>query len=525
MPQGTEVISPTFPTQLPTLPSTASNEAVDPEIQNILKEVPQATLPTAAPYIKGSDANPYLKAPNIKPMVDNNTRPLSQTSGDIKLARQKNAFASVQNMVRSYTNKENQDKFEKLKTEIGTIMNAQKQIDNANAVLAEDPNNAMAKAVIEQNKKIIDAKFSDKSISKSLQKAFDISFTDPEQNNTPEVKAAQAAAKEHQQAVHSGTDVNNPQEKQIAAMAANGGKPPAQVTAQNTTQSAASPKQSNTPFADQFLKSTTSSIAPNPMYGAQLKAYQDQQKAITEYVIPKILDTYSKKYLEEIRQTGLNNRLEWKGAIEYQSHINKLLNDQAIQNSRNKTQITKQAMANYSAMQRLIFKTNAAAMAWDAPGIKGTMLANKLKEQAMAEFDKSTNAAISALSQLTTAEQANHDAKGEVKDPNMEEALKSAIDMQNFHLGQMQDQRQKFVTQIFGTATADKNSKIINSTTQGYINVTGSGSANATSGNNNIPAAQSGKSTTDDDSDTDPEDTTEDSAEDKAIDNFNITDQ
>ena len=75
-------------------------------------------------------------------------------------------------MINGYANRKRQDNFAGLTADIETIMKSQQQIDNANAVLANDPNNAQAKQVIEQNKRVIDAKFANKTLSTKLPEGF-----------------------------------------------------------------------------------------------------------------------------------------------------------------------------------------------------------------------------------------------------------------------------------------------------------------------------------------------------------------
>jgi hypothetical protein len=275
---------------LPTVAPIAPVQNQMPSNLDILNSMPQPQAPNVNPYMVQHDAQPVqLRPPQMYEQTPM-TRPENQTSQARINNQTHNTTAAISNAIGAFLNKRKQEKFDDLKGDISVVMKAQQQIDNAQQVLqsipqdAKDPQSVQvrqnAEQVIAQNKKVMEGKLDpsiNKKTAKDIAKAFDISYTDPEKNNTPEVKAMRAAQKDVKAATQAGIDHNTPQEKAIAQVAANGTATPAQQQQQKAVAQVNAPKQSGTSYADQFLKSQPMSISGNPQYADQMKAYNKQQ--------------------------------------------------------------------------------------------------------------------------------------------------------------------------------------------------------------------------------------------------------
>jgi hypothetical protein len=66
------------------------------------------------------------------------------------------------------------------------LLTAQQAYDQASTLLKSDPNNADAKAAMERNKNVMNGILSNDKLRKSIAKGFNIDFTDPQSNNTPD---------------------------------------------------------------------------------------------------------------------------------------------------------------------------------------------------------------------------------------------------------------------------------------------------------------------------------------------------
>lgn len=465
MPDPTQVVRPTFPTNIPQIPGVADSGQFDKTVESILATVPKGAPVTATPYVVGSDSTPKMPYRPQFEMSDQNVRPVNDSVQERKLARQQNTFAALGNTVKSFINKHEEKKQTELTSEITTVMKAQQQINNAQSVLASDPNNAMAKAVLQRNMDVIQSKLSNDKLRTQIGKAFDVSFIDSSQNDTPEIKAGEAARKQVEAANKAGTAADTPEEKAVAEMHANGGNPPVQQQQANAaTQS--SQRSHGVSYVDQFLKSQPTNISPNPEYGAQLAAEQAREKQITQYVIPKLMDAYTRKTVEEIRSGNANTREQYKGFISYQNQLNKLTNDAAIADAKNATAIRTQGMRDAASFRNAMLRANVSLGVADAKGIKGTALAKKMQEQAVQSWDNM----ISGIDKNNTELAAQ---LGLTKDAEAQKFLQGNIDRNNLARTQAADERQKLLTRIYGTPEAGADNKVVTGTTKGYINVTG----------------------------------------------------
>jgi hypothetical protein len=208
-------------------------------------------------YTQGTDqAKPHMPAalPQYEPKSTDN-RPMGTTLGDKKRAAIKNDFASMGNALGKAVQGYEQQKQDKLKDQILAVMKAKQQVANANSVLqnpnADQVSKDKANNVLALNTKKINDLMTEKN-AKQMAKAFDISYSDPDKNKTPEVAAGLAAHKEFQAAGPHTAD--NPQEAAVAKLAQGGQAQPGEhVDVQN-------PKSAQ--------QSTANTITPS--YGGQL---------------------------------------------------------------------------------------------------------------------------------------------------------------------------------------------------------------------------------------------------------------
>src|SRR5271154_3352312 len=230
---------------VPQIPDIVVQQAPQQNLQldDALSQVAaQATAKLPSPYTQEYTQ----QAPHIQPVRQFNPqndqqRPLGQGSAQLKHTQNMNALASLSNMVGRAGQAIAQKKQDQLKMDLTDVMQAKQNAENAQVVLQQDPNNKLAQQVLAANKKRLNDILSDPKKQKGLAKALDISFTNPEDNKTPEVQAGQQAMAQVKQAGQ--YNASNPQEAQVARLAQGGGKatPPAPQQAQ---------QRSATPYAD-----------------------------------------------------------------------------------------------------------------------------------------------------------------------------------------------------------------------------------------------------------------------------------
>lgn len=123
---------------------------------------------------------------------DIDTRPVvghhnAQMRGIVNLSK------GVSNLIGQVDAAKAQKNTQRLAVNIERLMGAVQSSDQAKQVLANDPNNADAKRQLQQAGAIQDEILSDDKIRKSIGKAYNISFTDPKKNDTPEHAALKQA--------------------------------------------------------------------------------------------------------------------------------------------------------------------------------------------------------------------------------------------------------------------------------------------------------------------------------------------
>jgi len=283
-----------------TQPGAAPETAAVPGLDDAFAQA-QATLnaPKPSKIIQGTDqAQPHMPAalPQYEPKSTDN-RPMGTTLGDKKRAAIKNDFAAMGNALGKAVQGYEQQKQNKLKDKIADVMKAKQQVANANSVLqmpgATQAQKDLANKVLAANTKKINDVMSDPKDAKQMAKAFDISYSDPDKNKTPEVAAGIAAHKEVQAAGPYTAD--NPQEAAVAKLAQGGQQTPVQKTSTGAPVFPApvlpnvqSVSQAN-PRAAAVLAKDMPSIEANPQYAAALAQKAEAQKQYMT-LAPKVVE-------------------------------------------------------------------------------------------------------------------------------------------------------------------------------------------------------------------------------------------
>ena len=164
-----------------------------------------------------------------------------------------NATRGVANLVSAVSTQVEQKQTQRLAVNMERLMTATQSIDQAKQVLEQDPNNKDAQDQLKKSGAIMDEVLSDDKTRKSIQKAYNINFTDPSKNNT----------KEH------------------AAL-----------------------KMATDNYKEQFQKQLPQQMAPNQAAIAQAKVAAEQAKAThktIDAIIPAMMRAQSQQYAADVR--------------------------------------------------------------------------------------------------------------------------------------------------------------------------------------------------------------------------------
>lgn len=325
---------------VPQVPDIVVQQAPQQNLQlnDALSQVAaQATAKLPSPYTQEYTQ----QAPRIQPVrqftpQNDQQRPLGQGSAQLKHTQNMNALASLSNMVGRAGQAIAQKKQDQLKVDLTDVMQAKQNAENAQTVLQQDPNNKLAQQVLAANKKRLNDILSDPKKQKGLAKALDISFTNPEDNKTPEVQAGQQAMAQVKQA--GPFNASNPQEAAVAQQArvlsGAPGSAQAAPTPQQQPQQPRRPSQSQqqprsaTPYADQAMARDLPSIAANPQYAAALAQRQAAQKALWTNYIPAAIKANSEATVQAARDGNAAARAQFSAITAAnrveQAHIAKL---------------------------------------------------------------------------------------------------------------------------------------------------------------------------------------------------------
>jgi hypothetical protein len=155
-----------------------------------------ASIPVAGGHIAPQAAN-IPGNPNFK-RAEFDTTPVvghhnAQMQGIVNLSK------GVASLVGQVDQAKAQKQTQHLAVNMERLMTATSSIDQAKSVLAQDPNNAAAHDQLQKANAIADEILSDDKVRKQISKAYNISFTDPSKNNTPEHAALKQATDNYSQ--------------------------------------------------------------------------------------------------------------------------------------------------------------------------------------------------------------------------------------------------------------------------------------------------------------------------------------
>lgn len=314
--------------------------------------------PLPSQYSTGTSiAQPRVPTvPQYKPVAME--QPISNQATSVQHARHHNAVAGLANMIGQAGQRIQEKKNENLKQDLTEVMSAKQNIANAKAVLAQDPNNKMAQGVLQENMKSLNAILSDPKKQKMLAKALDISYTDPEKNKTPEVKAYQEALKEFKAAGPFTSD--NPAEHSISlqALSPGGSNAPGSQANQKPAPKV-QPQVSATPYADAAIKKDLPTMENNPLYASALKQQEDAQKQMSQYVIPQMIKAQVTLQQQNLKDVNSADRARFKGIIDlnkaYMDDVTKAANVDA----ETKAKIKAQGMRDATAMAQTKMRVDA----------------------------------------------------------------------------------------------------------------------------------------------------------------------
>jgi len=446
--------------QVPQISQTqaAATPAGDSGLDSIFSQISDAIkAPLPQQYIQNKTiAEP--RTPTYTPFqpLQQHNGPITGQVADVKRARRENAVAGLSNMIGRAGEQIAEKKQISLKDDLKTVMTSKTNIANAESVLQQDPNNAIAKGVIEANKKQLNTILSDPKKQKQLAKALDISYVDSSKNKTPEIQAYQAALKEHEAA--GVFNSNNPQEHAVAQASAGAGRAGAQAPTQQPQQQQA--PQSATPYADKAIAKDTSSMAENPQYAAALKQQQEAAKRMDQYIIPAAVRAESAKTVQAMKDGSAEARQQFGAVITFQKQANDAITKMQISDKRNETLLETQAMRDSSAFARTTLEVNARLKIADDKRLD-PMQRGKLQSQSLEMIDKDINT-ISTTRKTLGAERdrvaQNLNLTKEDKAQQLQQ-LDMMINYNQVHLESMNQYRLQTASKIYGNVGETQNGR------------------------------------------------------------------
>lgn len=343
--------------QVPSIaPVTQAAPGPGEDISAILNQVSQQVQkPLPSQYVQGTSvAQPRVQPVQQYQPKDENNQPLNNQATSLKMARTKNAFAELANVVGKAGQQLQQKKQDLLKEDLKTVMTAKENIANAQVILQQDPQNKMAQGVLDANKKQLEAILTDPKKQKQLSKALDISFTDMDKNKTPEVKAYQDAAKEFKAA--GPFTSNNPAEHAVSlqALSAGGSQQPGSQQQQPQAQ-----QQPKTPHADAALAKDLPNVQANPQYAVAQKQQEDAQKQLTQYVIPRLITAEAQKQVQAVKDGNAAARLEFSKAQDFVRESARIEAAAKLEDTKAKAAMQLQIRRDADAMSRTMLNVNA----------------------------------------------------------------------------------------------------------------------------------------------------------------------
>lgn len=394
----------------------------------------QVSAPLPPQFVQGTTiAQPRINPVHQYQQQNDQRAPISPHTTSLKQARTQNAFASLANVVGRAGQAIQQKKQDNLKEDLKNVMAAKENVANAESVLQQDPNNAMAKQVLAANKKQLDAILSDPKKQKQLAKALDISFTDMDKNKTPEVKAYQDAMKEHKEA--GAYKADNPAEAKIAAQAAGpqGGQQQQQPQQQ---------QQSATPRADAALSKDLPNMQVNPQYSIALKQQEDAKKQLNQYVIPRLITAEAQKQVQAMRDGNANARAEFKAVTDFNRSAMEIQGRMDVSQNNAKARMAETIRRDTDAMARTKLEVDARLkIAADKRLDPGTQM--KLKTEALDKVDQSLKA-------ITAERKSLSDQLAVAKTDDEKQVLGQLLEYNTLKAQATNTYRQKVATDVYG---------------------------------------------------------------------------
>lgn len=251
------------------VPTSSSNQGGSPDINELIKAIAtpldpslirSANTPIAGPHATAIPSSFQTPIQPFRPAALDHSEVVG--AGNAKAQGIGNAITGAANAVGAIFTAEMQHKQNQVKDAATKVIMSQQAIDEAQqahdqaAAAGDTAAAAKAQEAIDQNTKVRDGVFADPKMRKSLQKGFDISYTDPESNKTEEHAAVQAAMKQ----------AKTIQEKR-------------------QIQQAAQQKQNETTgkgMGAAYAAQQPRAMAPNQIAQAQLAIAQDQKKSLVD---------------------------------------------------------------------------------------------------------------------------------------------------------------------------------------------------------------------------------------------------
>lgn len=430
-------------------PVTQAAPGPGEDISAILNQVSaQVQKPLPPQYVQGTSvAQPRVTPVQQYQPKNENNQPLNNQATSLKMARTKNAFAELANVVGKAGQQLQQKKQDSLKEDLKTVMTAKENIANAQVILKQDPQNKMAQGVLDANKKQLEAILTDPKKQKQLTKALDISFTDMDKNKTPEVKAYQDAAKEVKAAGAFTSD--NPAEHQVAQ------------GAEKINQQQQQPK---TPHADAALAKDLPNVQANPQYAVAQKQQEDAQKQLTQYVIPRLITAEAQKQVQAVKDGNAAARLEFSKAQDFMRESAKIEAAAKLEDTKAKAAMQLQIRRDADAMSRTMLNVNARLKVAEMQQIPKEEKA-KMQADSLALIDKDISTVTKTKLDL---DKALVDAQNQ-KDDTKVKQIQMMLDYTDLHLSTLNAFRQDKAVGIYGRvgATHDAGSKSTGTTKQG----------------------------------------------------------
>src|SRR5271156_2523637 len=443
---------------VPQVPDIVVQQAPQQNLQlnDALSQVAaQATAKLPSPYTQEDTQ----QAPRIQPVrqftpQNDQQRPLGQGPAQLKHTQNMNALASLSNMVGRAGQAIAQKKQDQLKVDLTDVMQAKQNAENAQTVLQQDPNNKLAQQVLAANKKRLNDILSDPKKQKGLAKALDISFTNPEDNKTPEVQAGQQAMAQVKQA--GPFNASNPQEAQVAQQArVLSGAPgsaqaaPSPQHQQQQPQRPAQPQQqarSATPYADQAMARDLPSLAANPQYAAALQQRQAAQKALYTNVLPAAIRAESAQQLQSLKDGNAAARAQFTGLVSLQRETQQAAAAMARTNATVAGRLKETAARDANQMAMTQLHVNAM-LKIASDKLQDPTQKNKVQQTALATVDKQISTITAERASLTTQlTNATTDAD--------KQAIQGFLDYNTKKLKYTNDYRQQVASKIYGMDTS-----------------------------------------------------------------------